>query len=141
MSQVEGTAIATVTRGIRTEVPFTLPIGVEDADGEVHREGVMRLATARDEIQPLVDAAVRRNEAYLTVMLLARTIVSIGPWRGEAITPELVEGLFAADFDHLQRLYERINSDGGVDVLVRCPECGEAFGADLRDAQDVAPGK
>jgi hypothetical protein len=136
--------MAMATVGVRTEVPFVLPIGVEvegSGDGERHREGVMRLATARDEIQPLADAAVRRNEAYLTVLLLARTIVSIGPLTGDAVTPELVEGLFAADFDHLQRLYERVNSDAGVDAMVCCPECGEVFGADLREVQDMPPGK
>lgn len=127
--------------GVRTEVPFTLPIGLEGADGERHREGVMRFATARDELQALVDPAVRRNEAYLTVLLLARTVVSLGPWGEDEVTAALIEGLFAADFDHLQRLYERVNSDGGVDVAVCCPSCGETFGADLRDAQDLPPGK
>lgn len=128
------------TVGVRTEVPFVLPIGVE-VGGERFREGFMRLATARDEIQPLADAAVRRNEAYLTVLLLARTIVSLGPLSGDDVTPELVEGLYAADFDHLQRLYERVNSDAGVEATVCCPSCGEDFGVDLREAQDIPPGK
>ena len=32
----------------------------------------MRLATARDEILPLRDPRVQDNEAYLTIILLAR---------------------------------------------------------------------
>ena len=72
----------------------------------------MRLATARDEIEPLRDAAVRTNEAYLTVLLLARIVTRIGDVTD--VTPELIEELYAADFDHLQRLYERINTDGEV---------------------------
>jgi hypothetical protein len=127
--------------GVRTEVPFVLPVGVEGEGGERFREGVMRFATARDELQALVDPAVRRNEAYLTVLLLARTVVSLGPFDGDDVSVALIEGLFAADFDHLQRLYERCNSDAGVDVAVCCPGCGETFGADLRDAQDLPPGK
>ncbi|WP_255512103.1 hypothetical protein [Mitsuaria sp. TWR114] len=30
----------------QTEFEFTLPLGYVDADGDLHREGVMRLATA-----------------------------------------------------------------------------------------------
>jgi len=68
---------------MRTEVPFTLPQGYADAAGKVHREGVMRLATARDEIEPLRDAAVRVNGAYLSVLLLARTVTRLGDFAGE----------------------------------------------------------
>ena len=71
----------------------------------------MRLATARDEIEPLRDPAVRQNEAYLTVLLLARTVDAASA-RSPTSTPAVIEGLFAADFDHLQRLYERLNTDG-----------------------------
>src|SRR6266566_6472070 len=95
---------------MRTEYAFTLPRGYVDAAGTVHREGTMRLATARDEIEPLRDAEVRQNQAYLAVLLLSRTVTRIGDLT--EVTPEVIEGLFAADFDHLQRLYERINSDG-----------------------------
>ena len=93
---------------MRTEIAFTLPRGYVDASGNVHREGTMRLATARDEIEPLREVEVRQNEAYLCVLLLARTVTRIGDVT--EITPELVEGLYAADFDHLQRLYERVNT-------------------------------
>ena len=91
---------------MRTEVPFTLPRGYVDPAGKVHREGVMRLATARDEIEPLRNAEVRANEAYLSVLLLSRTIVRLGELAN--VTPEQVESMFAVDFDHLQRLYERL---------------------------------
>src|SRR5881392_2852332 len=94
---------------MRTDFEFTLPRGYVDNSGEVHREGVMRLATARDEIEPLRDPAVRQNEAYLTVLLLARTVTRLGDL--PEITPAVVEELFAVDFDHLQRLYERLNAD------------------------------
>src|ERR1700709_157995 len=95
---------------MRTEIPFNLPRGLTEEAGGVHTEGTMRLATARDEIEPLRDPEVRRNEAYLSVLLLARTVTRIGEIT--EITPEVIEALFAADFDHLQRLYERVNTDG-----------------------------
>jgi hypothetical protein len=94
----------------------------------------MRLATARDEIEPLRDPIVRQNDAYLAVLLLARVVTSIGTIT--EIDPALIERLFAADFDHLQRLYERLNSDGdGVGVL-SCPECGHRFEVDLTEIED-----
>ena len=119
---------------LRTQYAFTLPRGYVDASGAVHREGVMRLATARDELEPLRDPAVRENEAYLTVLLLARVILRIGDQT--TITPELVEGLYAADFDHLQRLYERINTDGEAVGVVACPACAQQFEVDLTEIED-----
>ena len=97
---------------LRTEHAFTLPRGYVGPDGTLHREGVMRLATARDEIEPLRDPAVRQNEAYLTVLLLARTVTRLGTL--PEVTPEVIEELFAVDFDLLQRLYERLNADADV---------------------------
>jgi hypothetical protein len=119
---------------MRTEVAFTLPRGYVDPAGGVHRDGTMRLATARDEIEPLRDADVRRNQAYLSVLLLARTVTRIGEIT--EITPELVEGLYAGDFDHLQRLYERINSNGEAVGVVNCPECAHEFEVDLTEIED-----
>jgi hypothetical protein len=124
---------------MQTEIAFTLPRGYMAGDGTVHRDGVMRLATARDEIEPLGDSAVRRNQAYLAVLLLARTICSIGSVTD--ITAELVEGLYAADFDHLQRLYERVNSDGEAVGVICCPECQHRFEVDLTEIEDVTLGK
>ena len=88
---------------MQTEIEFTLPRGYVDGSGEVHRTGTMRLATARDEIEPLREVEVRQNSAYLTVLLLARTLTRLGAITD--VTPSVVESLYAADFDHLQRLY------------------------------------
>jgi hypothetical protein len=119
---------------MRTEFPFTLPRGYVDAGGTVHREGAMRLATARDEIEPLRSAEVRQNEAYLTVLLLSRVVTRLGDVTD--VTPDVVENLFAADFDHLQRLYERLNTDGEAVGAVTCPSCSESFEVDLTEVED-----
>jgi hypothetical protein len=119
---------------MQTEIEFTLPRGYVDDSGEVHRVGTMRLATARDEIEPLREVDVRQNAAYLTVLLLARTVTRIGGITD--VTPALVENLYAADFDHLQRLYERINSDGEAVGVVSCPECAHRFEVDLTEIED-----
>ncbi len=124
---------------MQTEIAFTLPRGYADERGTIHRAGAMRLATARDEIEPLGEVDVRRNHAYLAVLLLARTITRIGDITD--VTPALIEALYAADFDHLQRLYERINSDGDAVGVVSCPACLQRFEVDLTEIEDGGLGK
>jgi hypothetical protein len=95
----------------QTEIEFTLPKGYLDSDGVLHKEGVMRLATAADEILPLKDARVQQNPAYLTVIVLARVITRLGALQD--VNTKVIEGLFASDLNYLQTLYERLNGDGG----------------------------
>jgi hypothetical protein len=114
---------------LRTEFAFTLPRGYVDEEGAVHRDGVMRLATARDEILPQRDPRVRENEAYLTVILLSRVITHLGSIT--QVTPATVEGLFASDLAFLQDLYRRVNSEGSTQVAVRCPDCKHDFAVDI----------
>ncbi|MFC3943303.1 hypothetical protein CCU68_25380 [Pseudomonas gingeri NCPPB 3146 = LMG 5327] len=92
---------------IPTEVEFTLPIGYRDGDGNLHKNGVMRLATAGDEILPLKDHRVQANPAYLPIIVLSRVIVRLGSL--EMINTRVIEELFSADFAYLQNLYNRIN--------------------------------
>jgi hypothetical protein len=114
--------------GLSTEVPFTLPRGYVDADGTVHRDGVMRLATAFDEIAPLKDPRVQANPGYLVVILLSRVITRLGTLPD--LTPRLVEGFFAADLSYLQALYNRLNDPDGSRLLVACPHCSGEFEVD-----------
>src|SRR3954466_12976600 len=90
----------------QTEIQFTLPKGYMCADGNLHREGVMRLATAADEILPLKDPRVQQNPAYLTIIVLARVITRLGAVRD--VNTKVVEGLFASDLNYLQKLYEQL---------------------------------
>ena len=91
----------------QTEFEFTLPCGYLDEEGNLHKDGVMRRATAADEILPLRDPRVMKNEAYLIVILLSRVVTRLGSVA--AINPKVVESLFATDLEYLQRLYNRIN--------------------------------
>lgn len=101
---------------VATEVEFTLPIGYRDGEGNLHRQGVMRLATAGDEILPLRDHRVQANPAYLTVIVLSRVVVRLGTL--EMINTGVIEGLFSADFAYLQDLYNRINQVPGEGDLL-----------------------
>ncbi|MCL6302584.1 hypothetical protein [Streptomyces kronopolitis] len=114
---------------VRTEFSFTLPRGYVDGEGGVHREGVMRLATARDELMPLKDQRVQENPAYLSVVLLGRLIPRLGTVTD--VHAGVIEGLFAADLAFLQRFYEKINSDGTSLATTACPECSHEFHVDL----------
>jgi hypothetical protein len=111
----------------RTEHEFTLPMGYVDKDGTMHRDGVMRLATAADEIAPLRDPRVQKNPAYLVVILLSRVVSRLGTL--DLITPAVIEGLFAADLAHLQGIYNEINQVGGGQVIT-CPQCQHTFEAE-----------
>ena len=114
---------------LRTEFPFVLPRGYVDEQGTVHRDGLMRLATARDEIQPIRDPRVRENEAYLTVILLSRVITRLGTL--PQVNPGVVEGMFASDLAFLQDLYRRINQDGTSQAAVTCPACKHEFAVEI----------
>lgn len=114
---------------LRTEFGFELPRGYVDESGTVHRNGVMRLATARDELVPLRDDRVRENSAYLSVVLISRVVTRIGTV--EDIHPGVVEDLFASDLAFLQDFYRRINAEGHTRATVNCPSCQEEFTVDL----------
>jgi len=114
---------------LTTEFAFTLPRGYVDGSGVVHRDGVMRLATARDELVPLHDDRVRENPAYLTVVLIARVITRIGTITD--VHPGMVENFFATDLAFLQDLYRRINTEGHTHAAVTCPSCQHHFAVDV----------
>jgi hypothetical protein len=109
----------------QTEYPFTLPRGYRDSEGRVHKEGVMRLATAKDEVAPLQDHRVRTNPGYLGVILLSRVVTRLGDL--EQIYPQIIEDLPVADFAYLQSLYRKVNQEGYGRLTVTCPECNKTF--------------
>ncbi len=113
--------------GLQTEFEFTLPRGYVDQTGTVHKTGVMRLATAADEILPLRDSRVTANQAYLVVILLSRVITKLGGLSDSQITPGTIERLFSADLAYLQDFYRRINENGHNRVPARCPSCSTYF--------------
>ncbi|AWT37744.1 hypothetical protein GCM10008956_13600 [Deinococcus arenae] len=131
------------------ELPFMLPVGLLTSDGHLHRQGLMRPATALDEIEPLGDPRVQRNEAYYPLLLLARVTTRLGPFA--PVTPDVLAALPAADFAHLQQLYAHLNSGHAPAVLLptpqvqaapalpdtvetECPHCGAVLELDLAGA-------
>ncbi|MFC8371653.1 MULTISPECIES: hypothetical protein [unclassified Streptomyces] len=114
---------------LRTEFPFELPRGYVDDSGTVHRHGVMRLATARDELIPLRDIRVQENPAYLSVVLLGRVITRLGTL--PLVHDGVVENMFASDLAFLQDFYRQVNAEGHTRAGVTCPHCEQPFEVEL----------
>ena len=114
---------------LQTEFEFTLPRGYVDSEGNLHKKGAMRLATAMDEISPLRDPRVTANQAYLAIILLARVVTKLGSLSD--VNTGIIEKLFSADFSYLQDFYRRINENGTAKLPASCPECNHNFEVDL----------
>jgi hypothetical protein len=116
--------------GLQTEYAFTLPKGYVDEEGSLHKTGVMRLACARDEIEPLRDSRVKENDAYATVIVLAKVVTELGSVG--RVTPKIIENLFVSDFNYLQDFYRIINfADPSILETV---EAGVPFPRELLEA-------
>jgi hypothetical protein len=116
---------------LQTQFEFTLPLGFVDSEGMVHKKGIMRLATAMDEIAPLRDMRVNANQAYLAIILLSRVIVKLGSLT--QVSTGVVENFFAADLAYLQAFYRQINEEGKTVIMRRCPACQQEIELDLAD--------
>ncbi len=114
---------------LQTEFEFSLPRGYVDKEGDLHKQGVMRLATAADEILPLKDMRVKSNQAYLVIALLARVITKLGTVKD--INTGVIEDFFSADLAYLQEFYRQINENGTSMIQATCPECNHSFEVDL----------
>ncbi len=114
---------------LQTEFNFVLPQGYVDREGNLHREGTMRFATAMDEIAPLRDPRVRENQAYLVIILLSRVITRLGSL--QQVSTYEVENMFSGDLAYLQRLYRQVNEQGTTLVPVTCPECSTPIDVDI----------
>jgi hypothetical protein len=115
---------------LQTEFPFSLPRGYVDPEGNLHGEGVMRLATAYDEIAPMKDPRVQANPGYLVIILLSRVIIRLGDLTH--INPKVIEGLFSADLAYLQDFYRRINENGHDRLALTCPHCDKVFEVEMQ---------
>ncbi|MBD2596157.1 phage tail assembly protein [Nostoc spongiaeforme FACHB-130] len=114
---------------IYTEFNFTLPRGLLDAEGNVHRQGVMRLATAKDEIIVQKNRAAQENVTYAAIVMLSQVITRLGDLTD--ITPSLLENLFSNDLAYLREFYNRINQQGDAEISVQCPQCQTKFQVEL----------
>lgn len=113
---------------LQIEYEFTLPKGYIDSEGTLHKKGVMRLATAKDEILPQKDPRVQSNPAYLSVILLSRVITKLGSLND--VNPQVIEDLFLQDLSYLQELYQRVNNDE-IAFKIKCPHCEEEVEVDF----------
>lgn len=104
---------------------FTLPMGL-NVNGTPIKKGVMRLATAGDELSAAAHPNVKSNPDYIALALLSRVIVRFDGVDSE-ITPAFLEKLKTADFTFLQNMYSTINEGETMKIQVCCPECKKEF--------------
>lgn len=121
--------------GLMTEFEFTLPRGWVDPQGQVHRQGVMRLATGGDELRAQRDRRVQQWPEYAPLVLLAQVVTCLGPV--SPVTPEILETLFTQDLAYLREFYNRINQSGQAQVATQCPACAATFAVNLALAGEL----
>jgi hypothetical protein len=114
---------------LSTQFDFILPRGLVDAQGQVHRKGTMRLATARDEMQVGRDRTARDYPAYGTIVMLSQVIVQLG--RLDHVPPTQLENLFTQDLAYLKEFYNRVNQQGSAKIPTQCPECQTQYDVEL----------
>ncbi|MBW4448452.1 MAG: phage tail assembly protein [Spirirestis rafaelensis WJT71-NPBG6] len=112
-----------------TEFAFTLPKGLVDTQNRVHRQGVMRLATALDEILLQKERKVQENSAYGVLVMLSRVITRLGSLT--SVSPNLLEGLLVSDLAYLREFYNRVNQQGNTHIPTECPHCNTKFSVEL----------
>lgn len=118
-----------IANPLLTEFSFTLPRGLVDASGEVHRTGIMRLATARDELVAHKHRHVQAYPEYLMLVLLSQVITQLGTL--DTVSPEDLENLFTQDLAYLRELFNRVNQSGSAKLTTQCPQCNHRFQTDL----------
>ena len=118
----------------KTQYEFELPKGYMDENGNLHKKGIMRLATAADEILPLKDPKVQQNTSYLSIVLLSRVISKLGTL--ENISTKVIENLYTVDLAFLQDMYQRINDVEPPTMKVICPNCGHEHDAPINFTQE-----
>jgi hypothetical protein len=114
---------------LQTEFNFILPKGLIDSSGKMHRQGAMRLTTAKDEICVQKDNRVQKEPVYKVLVLLSLVIIHLGEL--SSVTPEILENLFSRDLAYLREFYNRINQHGNADIPVQCPRCSSNFSVEL----------
>lgn len=115
--------------GLLTEFSFTLPRGLMDKNGELHRKGIMRLANARDELTVFNHPQVRENPTYAVLVYLSQVIVRLG--KLSTVTPEMLENLYVLDLAYLREFYNQINKHRTAKIPVICPHCQKDFAVEL----------
>lgn len=114
---------------LTTEFSFTLPRGLIDDRQRVNRQGLMRLATAKDEIIVQQDSTVRENPAYGVLVMLSRVITRLGSYT--SVTPDLLENLQILDIAFLREYYNQVNQQGEAKIPTQCPHCNTQFAVKL----------
>ena len=109
------------------EIPFTLPKGYVDRDGNVHREGVLRLPKSLDReiLYPIVK---KNNFAKVNTFMLTRLCRFNDGFR---VDDDVISHLVIKDRRYLDSILEENTFGIKTDIEIECPECGNYFTVNL----------
>lgn len=103
------------------EVPFTLPKGIKNKEGQVFKEGTLRLVTGED--QEALDATARKNPGAANTELIARVVNEISGYGKIGLSD--VRGMSVRDREYLIKLVNKYQFGPKFEISFSCPSCGE----------------
>lgn len=112
------------------EFSFTLPRGFIDDQQRVHRQGVMRLATGKDELLVQQTISAQSNPAYGFLVMLSQVILRLGSLTN--IHSSQLETLTIRDIAFLREFYNRLNQQSNAHIPTQCPHCQAEFCVELQ---------
>ena len=118
-----------------TEFPFTLPRGLLDDQQRLHRKGIMRLATAKDELHVQSAPSVKQNPAYEFLVMLSRVVLRLGNL--SSVSLGLLEQLTIRDIAYLREFYSQVNQQGSSHISAECPHCSAQFAVELNSSGEL----
>jgi hypothetical protein len=102
-------------------IPFELPKGIKNKDGELCNTGVIRLPNGLDQEQ--LDAIARKNAGMANTTLLARAIVNIDGFGQPSLS--VLRSMSVRDRDYLIKLLGESSYGPKFEISFSCPSCGE----------------
>ncbi|HBE72009.1 MAG TPA: hypothetical protein DDW52_28045 [Planctomycetaceae bacterium] len=92
-------------------IEFELPFGFEDEEGNIHRQGRLRIPTQKDLTVVLKIYGDVQNPAYLETLMLVRILESLGNIELDADNrQQIVESLPLPDIEYLNSIYQKLLS-------------------------------
>lgn len=106
-------------------VEFVLPRGFTGPDSQIHRNGVLRLATQQDLIAVESERADSNGLALAWSLLLSRILIKLGALALDRMDRyDVVLAMWAGDVAYLQLIYESLDRRVSNQLPPRCPKCG-----------------
>jgi hypothetical protein len=108
-------------QGDARRIPFELPKGVKNKDGQLCKTGFIRLPDGEDQEQ--LDAIARKNPGQANTTLLARVVTELDGFGKLALSD--LRKMSVRDRDYLIKLVGDNTYGPKFEISFPCPSCGE----------------